>query len=123
MHYMVTNQKSHQENGTANLRQLTSNTGPLLPEPILWFQLSWGNLIITNNNLSHSATELPLNSAKELPLNLELINEIVMAKGDSAARKQRKIFCLYRRINSWYIPLSRDDWISNNIDHFSSALS
>ena len=41
MHYMVTNQKSHQENRTANLRQLTSNLGPLLPEPILYFQLSW----------------------------------------------------------------------------------
>ena len=46
MHYMVTNQKSHQDNGTANLRQLTSNTCPLLPKPTLWFHISWGNLII-----------------------------------------------------------------------------
>ena len=37
--------KNHQYNGTANLWQLTSNPVPLLPEPTLWFQLSWGNLI------------------------------------------------------------------------------
>ena len=46
MHYMMNKQKNHQENGTANLWQLTSNPGPLLPEPTLWFQLSSGNLII-----------------------------------------------------------------------------
>ena len=46
MHYMVTNQNNQQENGTANLRQLTSNPIPLLPEPTLWFQLSWGNWIV-----------------------------------------------------------------------------
>ena len=34
-----------------------------------------------------------------------------------------KICCLYRRIYSWYLPLSRDDWISNHIDHFRSELS
>ena len=43
---MVTNQKNHQENGTANLLQLTSNPGPLLLELTLWFQISWGYLII-----------------------------------------------------------------------------
>ena len=46
MHYMVTNQNNHQENGTANLRHITSNPGTILPEPTLRFQLSWGNLII-----------------------------------------------------------------------------
>ena len=46
MHFMVTKQNNHQKNGTANLRQITSNPGPLLPEQTLWFQLSWGNLII-----------------------------------------------------------------------------
>ena len=29
-----------------HLWKLTSNPGPLLPEPTLWFQISWGNLII-----------------------------------------------------------------------------
>ena len=46
MHYMVMNQKNHQSNGTANLWHLTSNPSPLLPELTLWFQLSWGKLII-----------------------------------------------------------------------------
>ena len=43
MHYTVKNQKNHQENGTANLRQLTSNPGPLLPEPTLRFQHAINN--------------------------------------------------------------------------------
>ena len=34
-HFMVNNQKNHQEDGTANLRNLTSNPGPLLPGPTL----------------------------------------------------------------------------------------
>ena len=46
MHYMVMKQKNHQYNGTVNLRRITSNPGPLLPEPTLWFQLSWVDLII-----------------------------------------------------------------------------
>ena len=37
---------SHQESGTANLQNLNSNTGPLLPKPILSFKISWGDLII-----------------------------------------------------------------------------
>ena len=44
--FMVKNQLIHQESGTANLQQITSNTVTLLPEPALWFQLSWGDLII-----------------------------------------------------------------------------
>ena len=43
---MVMNQMKHQDNGSANLRHLTSNPGPLLPTPALCFQLSWGDLII-----------------------------------------------------------------------------
>ena len=35
-----------QESVTANLQQLASNPGPLLPKPVLWFHLSWGDLII-----------------------------------------------------------------------------
>ena len=46
MHYIMMNQNNQQENGTANLRQLTSNPSPLLPETILWFHLSWENWII-----------------------------------------------------------------------------
>ena len=46
MPFMVKNQMNHQESGTANLQKLTSNPGPLLPTPALWFQLSWGDLII-----------------------------------------------------------------------------
>ena len=40
------NQMSHQESETANLQKLTSNKGPLLTKPVLWFHLSWGDLII-----------------------------------------------------------------------------
>ena len=36
----------HQDSVTANLHQLTSNLVHLLPKPVLWFQLSWGDLII-----------------------------------------------------------------------------
>ena len=43
---MVNNQLIHKESGTANLQQLTSNPGPLLPKPSLWFQISLGDLII-----------------------------------------------------------------------------
>ena len=46
MHFMVMNQMNHQYNGTSNLRQFTSNPGPILPKPTLWFQLSWVGLII-----------------------------------------------------------------------------
>ena len=31
IHFMVANQKNHQDNGTSNLRQITSNPGHLLP--------------------------------------------------------------------------------------------
>ena len=37
--------------------------------------------------------------------------------------QQRKICCLYKRWYSWNLPLSRDYWSSNNIDHFRSSLS
>ena len=43
---MVMNKLRHQDNGIANHQKLTSNTGPLLPKPVLWFQLSWGALTI-----------------------------------------------------------------------------
>ena len=46
MHFMVINKKNHQDNGTDNLRNLTSNPRPLLPKPTLLFKLSRGNLII-----------------------------------------------------------------------------
>ena len=45
--FMEINQMSHQESGTANLQNITSTTGSLLPKPFMWFQLSWGDLIIT----------------------------------------------------------------------------
>ena len=35
-----------QDNVTANLQYLTSNPGPLLPKPDLWFQISWGDLFL-----------------------------------------------------------------------------
>ena len=44
--FVLTNQLIHQDSGTSNLQQLTSNPGPILPTPALWFQLSWGYLII-----------------------------------------------------------------------------
>ena len=43
---MVKNQMIHQDCGTDNLQQLTSNPGPLLPKPFLRFQISWEDLII-----------------------------------------------------------------------------
>ena len=43
--FMVMNQLNHQEIETVNLHQLPSNTEPLLSKPVLWFQLSWGDLI------------------------------------------------------------------------------
>ena len=44
--FMAKNQLIHQYSERANLRHLTSNTGPLLPKPVLWFQISLGDLII-----------------------------------------------------------------------------
>ena len=44
--FMVKNQTNHQESVTANLKKFTSNPGPLLQKPSLWFHLSWGDLII-----------------------------------------------------------------------------
>ena len=46
MPLMQMNQRIHQESVTANLRQITSNPGPLLPKPVLGFQLSRVDLII-----------------------------------------------------------------------------
>ena len=46
MPFMVKNQMNHKDNGTAKLQQLTSNTGHILPTPALWFQISWGGLIV-----------------------------------------------------------------------------
>ena len=43
---MAINQTNNHESGTANLQQLTSNTEPLFPKQFLWFQISWGDLII-----------------------------------------------------------------------------
>ena len=37
---------NQQESVTANLEHITSNPGPLLPTPVLWFQISRGDLII-----------------------------------------------------------------------------
>ena len=51
---------NHQESGTANLHQLTSIPGPLLPKPTLWFHLSWGELIIMT--LIMVVLNLPLHS-------------------------------------------------------------
>ena len=43
---IVNNQLIHQQIGTYNLHKITSNPGPLLPKLVLWFKLSWGELII-----------------------------------------------------------------------------
>ena len=44
--FMAMKQLIHQERGTANLHQFTSNTRSLLPKLALWFWLSWGDLFI-----------------------------------------------------------------------------
>ena len=36
----------HQESGASNLQQITLNQLPLFPKLVLWFQISWGDLII-----------------------------------------------------------------------------
>ena len=62
------NQMNHQNNGTSNLRQLTSNPGPILPKPTLWFQLSWGDLIITPSimvMLKYPLKRFPVDSNSE----------------------------------------------------------
>ena len=46
MPFMVMNQPIHQDIITANLNQITSNPGPLLTKPVLWFHISSGDLII-----------------------------------------------------------------------------
>ena len=46
MPFIVNNQTSHQESVTYNLQKITLNPGPLLPKTVLWFQISWGHLII-----------------------------------------------------------------------------
>ena len=44
--FMLMNQMNHQDSGSANLQKLNSNPWPLLLTLSLWFQLSWGDLII-----------------------------------------------------------------------------
>ena len=44
--FMVKNQLTHQESGIAKLQKLTSNTSHILPKTVLWFKLSWVDLII-----------------------------------------------------------------------------
>ena len=39
-HFMLMKQMIHQESGTSKLQQFTSNTGPLLPKPVLCFCIS-----------------------------------------------------------------------------------
>ena len=43
---MAKNQLSHQYSVTSNLQKLTSNPGPLSSKPVLWFWISWIDLII-----------------------------------------------------------------------------
>ena len=43
---MGMNQLIKQESGISNLHHLTSNPLPILPKLGMWFQLSWGDLII-----------------------------------------------------------------------------
>ena len=40
------NQLNHQESVTSNIQQFTSNPRPIIPKPVLWFWISWGDLII-----------------------------------------------------------------------------
>ena len=44
--FMLSKKMIHQEIVTANLQQFTSDPGLLLPKSVLWFQLSYGDLII-----------------------------------------------------------------------------
>ena len=43
---MVKTQIIHQYIVKANFQCLTSNPVPILPKPVLWFQIPWGDLII-----------------------------------------------------------------------------
>ena len=42
---MVMKKQIHQESGISNLQHITSNIRHLLPKPVLWFWLSWVDLI------------------------------------------------------------------------------
>ena len=42
---MVKKKTNYQESGTANIQNITSNQGPLIPKPALWLHLSWVDLI------------------------------------------------------------------------------
>ena len=83
--FMVMNKVTHQEIVISNLQKIITNPGPLLPKPVLWFWLSWVDLIIMP--LIIVMLRFTLNSINlNLPLNLFQIltqlksNQFIMMK-------------------------------------------
>ena len=117
MHFVVMNQMNHKESRTANPQQLTSNTGPLLPKPTLWFKISWGDLtimplimVMLKFPLQSFQSSLTLNQFQiQTPLRL---NQLMIMKWiisfNSSIQNIMEIFCMLTSICfklEWWLPL------------------
>ena len=115
--FMVKKQMNHQDSVTANLQNINSNKGPLLPKPFMWFQLSWGYLItmplvmmMLRFTLHSLQLNLTLNQFQiQTPL---LLNQLMEMKWtiswNSSTRNWMKIFSMLTSILfriDWWLPL------------------
>ena len=115
--FVVKNQLNHQNSGTYNLQNFTSNPGPLLSTPALWFQLSWGDSIIMSSTmvmLRFTLHSFQLNLTMNIfHIHASLgLNKSMMMKWtifyNYSTNSTTKIFCMltyrYFRIN-WLLTL------------------
>ena len=111
---MVTNKDNHQENGTSNLQNITSNIGPLLPEPTLWFQISWGNLtimpsiiVILLQTFQLSLTTTPLQIQEKLQLSQLMMMKWIISWNYSTNNMMTIFYMLTSRYFKldWWLPL------------------
>ena len=111
---MVTNKDNHQENGTSNLQNITSNIGPLLPEPTLWFQISWGNLtimpsiiVILLQTSQLSLTTTPLQIQEKLQLSQLMMMKWIISWNYSTNNMMTIFYMLTSRYFKldWWLPL------------------
>ena len=112
---MVKNQINHQESVKSNLPNHTSNPGPLLQKPSLWFQLSWGDLIIiplimvmwsfTLQSFQFNLTLNMFHIQTPLPLNQLMMMKCTISR-NSSTQNMMKIFCMLKsiccRLHWWY---------------------
>ena len=123
--FMVNNQINHQESGTANLQKLTSNSGPLLPKPVLWFHLTWLYLIVVTFIILMLSFTLHI---FQLNLTLTMLqirkplqsNQLMMMKWTIAWNYSNqnimKIFCM---LTSRWFSL---DWLSLLLKNFIQSI-